>query len=44
MPRLQRKSFSTPDEVRPFPKGRIEVIQFDEIAVARFALEPGWCW
>jgi len=33
MPRLQRKSFSTPDEVRTFPSGRVEIIHLDEIAI-----------
>ena len=27
MPRLQCKSFATPDEVRSFPSGRVEIIQ-----------------
>jgi len=44
MPRLQRKSFATPDEVRTFPTGRIDVILLDEIAIGRFALQPGWRW
>ena len=44
MPRLQRKSFATPDEVRRFAHGRIDVIQLDEIAIGRFALQPGWRW
>jgi class 3 adenylate cyclase len=44
MPRLQRKSFSTPDEVRTFAHGHIDVIQLDEIALGRFALQPGWSW
>ena len=26
MPRLQCKSFATPDEVRSFPSGRVEII------------------
>ena len=44
MPRLQCKSFGTPDEVRAFARGRIEVIQLDEIAIGRFILKPGWRW
>jgi class 3 adenylate cyclase len=44
MPRLQCKSFATPDEVRTFPRGRIEVIRLDEIAIGRFMLRPGWRW
>jgi class 3 adenylate cyclase len=44
MPRLQCKSFATPDQVRSFPSGRIDVIRLDEVAIARFALNPGWRW
>jgi class 3 adenylate cyclase len=44
MPRLQRRSFATPDEVRPFPHGRIEVVNLDETAMARLIYQPGWRW
>ena len=44
MPRLQRKSFSSPDEVRTFPNGRIDVVRLDEIPVGRFVFQPGWRW
>ena len=44
MPRLQCKSFATPDEVRSFPSGRVEIIQLDEIAIGRMRLQPGWRW
>jgi hypothetical protein len=44
MPRLQCKSFSTPDEIRTFPSGRVEIIQLDEIAIGRMRLRPGWRW
>ncbi len=44
MPRLQRKSFATPDEVRTFPSGHVDIVLLDEITVGRFALQPGWTW
>ena len=44
MPRLQRRSFSSPDQVRRFEHGRIDVIQLDETAIGRFVFEPGWRW
>lgn len=44
MPRLQRKSFASPDQVRIFPSGRVEVIRLDEISIGRFSLQPGWRW
>lgn len=44
MPRLQRRSFSSPDQVRSFDHGRIDVIQLDETAIGRFVFQPGWRW
>jgi class 3 adenylate cyclase len=44
MPRLQRKSFATPDQVRTFPSGRMDIVLLDDFAVGRFALRPGWRW
>jgi class 3 adenylate cyclase len=44
VPRLQRKSFATPDQVRRFATGRLDVVRLDEIAIGRFVLEPGWRW
>ena len=44
MPRLQRKSLSTPDVVRAFPFGHIDVVNLDETSVALFTWEPGWRW
>ena len=44
MPRLQRKSFATPDEVRPFEHGRIDVVHLDETALARLIYQPRWRW
>lgn len=42
MPRLQCKSFATPDQVRTFPSGSVELILLDEIAVGRMRLRPEW--
>jgi class 3 adenylate cyclase len=44
MPRLQRRSFNAPDQVRDFSSGRIEVINLDETAIGRFVFQPGWRW
>jgi class 3 adenylate cyclase len=44
VPRLQRKGFAGPDEVRRFPNGKVEIVMLDEIAVSRFVFEPGWRW
>jgi class 3 adenylate cyclase len=44
VPRLQRKSFATPDQVRTFATGRIDIVTLDELAVGRFLFQPGWRW
>jgi class 3 adenylate cyclase len=44
MPRLQYKSFATPDELRNFPNGQAEVVGLDESSVGRAVFEPGWRW
>jgi class 3 adenylate cyclase len=44
VPRLQRKNFSSPDQVRTFPRGRIDIVNLDETTIGRFVWEPGWRW
>ena len=44
MPRLQRKSFATPDQVRTFPTGRCDIVNLDEVSIGRFVFQPGWRW
>jgi class 3 adenylate cyclase len=44
MARLQRKRFSSPDDVRSIPNGRIDVVELDDRVVGRMTYEPGWRW
>jgi hypothetical protein len=44
MRRTEHKNFGTPDEVRTFPHGKVELVQIDEGTVGRMTLEPGWRW
>jgi class 3 adenylate cyclase len=44
MPRLQARSFATPDDVRRFPHGSGMVLKLDESVVGRAVYEPGWRW
>jgi len=44
MVRLQRKRFSEPANVRTFPRGRVDVIELDDVVVGRMTYEPGWRW
>ncbi len=38
------KTFGKPDEVREFPKGRLELINVGGATVGRGVFEPGWRW
>ena len=44
MPHLRRKSFITPDQVRAFMNGRMDVVTLGETAIGRFVFGPGWRW
>jgi hypothetical protein len=37
-------SFTTPDEVREFPHGRVEIVKVAGSEVGRLVLQPGWRW
>lgn len=38
------KRFESPDEVRVFAKGRLEVVRIAAMTVGRASYEPGWKW
>jgi hypothetical protein len=38
------KRFDKPDEVREFPKGRLELIKIGGATIGRATFEPGWRW
>jgi hypothetical protein len=38
------KKFNKPDEVREFPKGRLELVKIGGATIGRATLEPGWKW
>lgn len=40
----ERKSFNTPDEVRPFGKGKTEIVNIGGATIGRLVVEPGWKW
>jgi hypothetical protein len=40
----EHKSFSTPEETRPFTNGRAEIVTLGGSAIGRLVLEPGWRW
>jgi hypothetical protein len=42
--KTEYKSFKKPDEVREFPKGRLEILKVGGVAIGRAVFEPGWRW
>ena len=38
------KRFNKPDEVREFPKGRLELVKIGGALIGRATFEPGWKW
>jgi len=41
---MEHKKFKTPDEVRKFEKGKLELLNVSGGTVGRLTLEPGWRW
>ena len=41
---IECKTFSAPDEVRTFEKGKLELVKIGCGVVGRLTLEPGWRW
>jgi hypothetical protein len=44
MANYEHKKFSTPDEVRDFEKGKVELLNMEGGTVGRLVLQPGWRW
>ena len=40
----ETKNFEHPEEVREFPRGRLELVHIGGVTVGRARLEPGWRW
>ncbi len=44
MNKAELKSCGKPDEVREFPKGRVELVNISGATVGRAIFQPGWKW
>ena len=44
MKKPEVKNFGKSDEVREFPKGRVELLKVGGATVGRATLQPGWKW
>jgi hypothetical protein len=42
--KAELKNFGKPDEIREFPKGRLELIKVGGATIGRAIFEPGWRW
>jgi class 3 adenylate cyclase len=40
----QARSLRSPQQVRNFPNGRIELVSHNETTIGHFVLQPGWRW
>ena|SRR5436190_1820073 len=38
------KRFETPDEIRSFEKGKLEIVHIGGMTIGRASYEPGWKW
>ena len=41
---MQKKNVSSPEETRPFDKGKMEVVKLPTATIGRGTFEPGWKW
>jgi hypothetical protein len=41
---LQLKTFDSPEEVRAFSKGKVELVRVAGAPIGRATFEPGWKW
>ncbi len=41
---MERKHFDSPDEVREFEKGKVELVVIGGVVIGRATFQPGWRW
>ncbi len=44
MASMEKKSLDSPDETRPFAKGKVEVVNLGGVTIGRATFQPGWRW
>ena len=42
--KAELKDFAKPDEVREFPKGKVELVKIGNATIGRATFQPGWKW
>jgi len=44
MKSLEKKSLEVPDEIREFPKGKVELVSIENVSFGKGTFQPGWKW
>jgi hypothetical protein len=44
MSKMEKKNMAAPEEVRTFPKGKVELVKIGEFTVGKATFESGWKW
>jgi hypothetical protein len=44
MKKIEIKSLNSPDEIRTFEKGKIELVNIGGKSIGRAIFKPGWRW
>ncbi|MEO6612730.1 MAG: cupin domain-containing protein [Chitinophagaceae bacterium] len=44
MDKAELKHFDKPDDVREFPKGKVELVKIGNATIGRATFQPGWKW
>lgn len=44
MKKAELKSFGKPDEIRTFPKGKVDIVKIGGATIGRATFQPGWKW
>lgn len=42
--KAELKNFKNPDEVREFPKGKLELVKIGNASIGKATFQPGWKW
>jgi len=44
MSKMEKKSMTSPEEIRTFPKGKVELVKVGDFTFGKATFEPGWKW
>lgn len=41
---IQKRNLGNPEEIREFPKGKIELVTIGNVTCGKLTFQPGWKW